>query len=89
MSSQDSIIYKTSDFNLASYLYAKWLEYKQIENRNSTERCTFIFQVPITINFEEILKEWHSPKTDFLRTFAHKAKLLRTEIKEYFNTPTI
>ena len=77
-------MYKTSDFNLACFLYAHGLLYKRIECENpETTRCTFVFEVPTSISLVELLAQRQSSDTDFLRTVLYKNKVLKTELKKY------
>lgn len=79
--------YRTSDFNLATYLYAKWLELKTIETGSNSEkqRCTFVFSVPEQIDFIALLEMRSSPATEFFRNLLFKSKLLKNELKKHFN----
>lgn len=78
--------YKTSDFNLACYLYAHWLQYLCIEGWKSyTERCNFVFTVPEAVNLVLLLSQRASPNTEGVRMLLFKSKLLKTELKKYYS----
>lgn len=78
-------VYRTQDFNLASFLYACWLGYKRIEWWVDTKRCNFVFNVPDSISLPKLLLQWENDDTEFLRTLLYKNKKLKEKLLEFFN----
>lgn len=78
--------YITSDFNLACYLYAKGLTYKKLDgNPKWTQRINFVFIVPEHIDLVSLLEEWKLSNTEFIRSVLFKSKLLKAEIKRFYD----
>lgn len=78
-------IYETSDFNLAAYLCSEGLLYRGISCKDKkTRRCLFTLAIPKKVNFSKLLSDWNTDETEKIKKFAHQWKVLRSEIKSYF-----
>lgn len=77
--------YQTSDLNIACYLLSKGLIFKTLKDNWNRQRVIFVLQVPDELNLEELLKSWeNSIESAAIRKFAHYSKVMRGELKRYF-----
>lgn len=82
----DDRIYKTADFNLACYLFTRWLLFTKFEQvSNSSQKWNFVFLVPTDINLIQVLKSWDLPETQVVKDVLYKAKLLRAALNNHYN----
>jgi hypothetical protein len=81
----DDRIYTTADFNLACYLFARWLLFTSFEKTENIQKWKFVFTVPQDINLIEVLKSREAPESQLVKDVLYKAKLLKAELRNQYN----